>query len=202
MPSLTQISTELAAVNTILAGMGENQVSSLDASESTLADKARAALGEASLSIQNIGWYWNMEDNYPLQLSSEGFIILPDNTLKVNEARWGGGTADLVHRGNRLYNRTDHTYTFTSGPVAVDLVVFLEWDELPTIAKQAIYYLATRRFQMRELTSAAIDRAIADDFDAALASLRHAEDQQGPANIFADTTDSLGLTGTGIRRRS
>jgi hypothetical protein len=201
MATPPDLTTELAAVNTILAGAGETPIDSLEANQSSLAQKAVNALYEASRTLQVIGWYWNKEEDYPLAVDASGFINLPANTLKVHEARHSGGD-DLVQRGQRLYNRTDHTYTFSDVDSAeVDITIYLSWDELPEFAKHPIFYLAQRRFQLRELTSTAIDQACKDDFDAALSSLHHAEDEQGPANIFNDTLDGLGLNGGARRRR-
>lgn len=194
------LSTKLKAVNVLLAGIGEQPVTSLETVESSLAEQAEKALDEASRSLQVKEWYWNTENDYPLYPDNESEITLPVNTMRVSEVRHSGGD-DLVERGRRLYNRTQHTYEFEQGTaVQVDLVLFLGWDELPEFAKQAIIYVALRRFQMRELTSTAIDRAVEEDMIQAQATLQQAEDAQGPANILTDT-GGLGLYGKGARRR-
>lgn len=194
------LSTKLKAVNVLLAGIGEQPVSSLESVESSLAEQAESALDEASRSLQTKNWDWNTEREYPLSPNAEGKIDLPSNTVRVTETRHSGGD-DLIQRGQQLYNRTDHTFTFPQGEtVEVDLVVYLQWDELPEFAKQAIMYLASKRFQMRELTSSAIDNLTQDDYAAALVLLEQAEDASGPSNIVADTS-GLGLHGRGARRR-
>lgn len=193
------LSTELAAVNIMLAGQGENPVESLDATTSALTSKAQKALYEASRSIQLIGWYWNKETDWDLPKASDDRIPLPANTLKVNQVR-GAGSSKIVQRGNYLYDATNHTYFFTDvDTVTVDVTIYLTWEELPEAARHPILYLASRRFQMRELTSTAIDSALRDDFDAAKATLEHAEDENGPANILDDSIDQ-GLFGDARRR--
>lgn len=195
-PDLT---TELSAVNTILAGAGEQPVSSLDEVESSLAEVAHNALKESSRTLQTKGWYWNREDDYPLSLNSESELSLPANTLKVHEVR-GSTTKDCVQRGQRLYDRTNHTFTFeASDSIKVNVTLFLPWDLLPEFAKQPILYLAQRRFQMRELTSQAIDKAVKEDVEAATVLLEQAEDEQGPANILS-SNPTLVSPGN-IRRR-
>lgn len=185
MPISTDLTTELAAVNMILAGEGDEPVDALDDSSSVLAVKAQQALAEASRSLQTKGWYWNRETAWTLTKDENDEIVLPANTLSVSEVR--GQTPDCIQRGQKLYDRTNHTYKFPDqDSVEVDLTVLLSWEELPDFARQTIAYLAQRRFQMRELTSTAIDKAIADDFDAALAILEQKEDEQGPANSLSD----------------
>lgn len=194
------LTTKLKAVNNILYGMGESPLESLSAVESSLAQKAIDALDEASISVQTPGWYWNQEREYPLAADSHGIINLPANTLSVAEVM--AESKDCVQRGARLYNRTDHTYLFTVGSlVKVNITVWLDWDDLPEFAKQPVYLIAQRRFQMRELTSSAIDAAIKDDVDAAIAVCQQKEDEQGPANYFSDSPDGAAFQGVARRRR-
>ena len=201
MATPADLSTELKAVNVLLAGMGENEIESLDAAQSALASKAQKALYESSRSLQVKGWFWNSETDYPLNPSASGEIPLPLNTIRVSRV-WHSGNDLVVQRGQRLYNRTDRTFTFPQGEaVKVDILLYLEWDDLPEFAKQAAIYVAQRRLQMRELTSTAIDRQIEDDLQNAIATLEQAEDAQGPANSVLDSQDVQALR-QNIRRRS
>lgn len=200
MATPPDLTTSLKAVNILLAGIGEQPVTTLDEVESSTAEQAMAALDEASRSVQLKGWFWNREDDYPLSPNEAGEVELPINCLVIHEARNSSGSDDLVERARKLYNRTDHTYTFEQGTtVYVDMTVYLTWDELPETAKHTIFYLAQRRFQMRELTSSAIDQQVADDLSAAMTTLEQFEDSQGPHNILS-STGSLGLTGAARRR--
>lgn len=200
MATPADLSTKLKAVNILLAGMGENAIESLDAAQSGLAQKAIDALDETSRSLQVRGWFWNSEEDYPLNPDINSEVPLPVNTIRVARV-WHSGGDQLVQRGQRLYNRTDHTYTFPQGEtVKVDIVLFLDWDDLPEFAKHAIIYVAQKRLQMRELTSTAIDAAIESDLQNAIAQLEQAEDAQGPANSLTDSQDLTALHGN-IRRR-
>lgn len=194
-PDLT---TELSAVNTLLAGVGEQQVESLDAIESSLVQTALNALREASRTVQVKSWYWNYETDYPLTVNASNNIPLPVGTMKVHEVR-GSNNDDLIQRGQRLYNRTEHTYVFdASVTVKVDITFMLAWEDLPEFAKHPILYLAQKRFQMRELTSTAINAAIKEDVEYAITLVEQAEDQQGPANILQENP---GLVTPGYVRR-
>lgn len=183
MPTPLDLSTELRAVNIILAGDGEQPVDDIEVITSPLVLQAHNALHEASRSIQTSGWYWNREDDWELPKDEDDKIPVPYNVLSISEVRCSG-QEDLVQRGNFLYSRTNHRYTFDAEitSATVNAIVYLEWEELPEYAKQAIIYLAQRRFQMRELTSVQIDAAIKEDLDVALAELQHKEDEQGPQN--------------------
>jgi hypothetical protein len=200
MPLSSDLTTELSAVNTLLAAQGEQPVESLEAITSSLTETALNALREASRSLQTVGWYWNTEDNWEMARNADMEIPLPANTLKVTEVR-NSGEDDCIQRGQRLYSRTRHTYKFPDmDSVKVTLVVLLGWEELPEVPRQAIMYVAQRRFQMRELTSTAIDRAIADDTDAAIAQLHRFEDESGPANILDDNPMNAPIRGRARRR--
>ena len=189
-----ELTTELSAVNTLLAGIGEQPVESLDAIESSLVQVALNALNEASRSLQVRGWYWNRDEDWPLSVNSAGNIPLPNGTIKVHEVRGSGD--DLVQRGQRLWNKTTKSFTFDQGTtVKVDLTLMLPWDDLPEFAKHPILYVAQKRFQMRELTSNAIDRAIAEDLEWAKAQIETAEDEQGPENMFASNPSLRGTEG-------
>lgn len=193
-----ELTTELSAVNTLLAGIGEQAVESLDAIESSLTQTALNALREASRTVQAKSWYWNYETDYPLSVNSSNNIPLPVGTMKVHEVRGSGD--DLIQRGQRLYNRTKHTYLFDDGYTAkADITFMLAWEDLPEFARHPILYLAQKRFQMRELTSTAINAAIKEDVEYAITLIEQAEDQQGPANIL---TENPALVTPGrVRRR-
>lgn len=201
MSTPLDLSTKLKAVNVILAGQGETPIDSLDATQSSLAQKAIEVLEETSRSLQAKGWFWNTEDDFPLNPNADGEVYTPVNSMRVSRPNNGVGDI-LVVRGQRVYNRTQRTYTFPQGqPITVDMVLYLDWDDVPEFAKQAIIYVAQRRFQMRELTSTAIDRAIEDDLQNAIATLEQAEDAAGPANFLTDSLDGMAREGT-IRRRT
>jgi len=198
------LSTQLNAVNAMLASTGEAPLQSLAPGQSSLADKAVMALAEASRSIQVVGWSWNKETNWQLEADDQGNAVLPANAIRVTRVYSSNGDI-LVQRGGRLYNRTQQTYTFgtsTNPAPQVDMVVYLEWDDLPEGAKQPIFYLATRRFQLRELTSTAIDAGVKEDYDGAIAALWASEDEAETPNVITDSNDLQGLFGYARRRPS
>jgi len=139
------MTSELEAVNILLRGIGERPVVTLDGlSNVTKASLARETLHRVSRQLQITGWSFNSETGFPLTPDSSTMNIqLPVNTLKCDPV---DQTQDYANRGARLYDRTNHTYTFSS-TVLVNIVFFLTWDELPEHARNYITVKAARIFQ-------------------------------------------------------
>lgn len=200
LPLPSSFSTRLAAVNVLLAGIGEQPVENL-ASESSLAQIANNTLDEVHRATLTKGWWFNREEKFPLTPNELGEVLLPVDALEVKEAYWSGDRSkDLVERGRRIYNKTDHTYTFSAGTVEVDLLRFLAWEEIPEVARVAILYHALRLFQIRELTSTAIERVAEESVTAAYVTLQQKEDEQAENNNITGNRDQV-LNDYGPRRR-
>ncbi len=134
--------TELQAVNVMLALIGEQPVSSLetDYTESLL---ARTELHNTSRAVQKKGYQCNSEDNYPLTPTVDGYYMVPANCLRINPSEVG---LDVAWRGDKLYDRYEHTYVFTTTTMDVDLVFFLPFTDLPEAIRYYITIRAARRF--------------------------------------------------------
>lgn len=174
--------TELEAVNTLLDIIGESPVSTLE--DTGLADvaKARRTLKETSREVQSRGWHFNTEENYSLPRDDSNQIIVPLNTLRVDTTK-EFYQYDVVQRGKRLYDRKNHTYSFDK-TLKVNLIVFLDFEELPEAARNYITIRAARKFNDRELTDQATHVYSQDDEDIALATLKEAEGDTGDYNMF------------------
>jgi len=176
--SLYHVTTELEAVNVMLGTIGEMPVNSLDISTVSEVSIASDMIYEVSREFQSRGWSFNEEFDYPLSLS-EGEIPLPINCLKVVVT---GESDYIIRRGNRLYNRTNHTYTFTAG-VDCTIVFFLPFTDLPQSARNYITLRAARKFQMRILGSEAIEKFTEVDEGQAWLSVIAEEVDQGGFNM-------------------
>jgi len=197
------LSTELAAVNILLAGIGEQPVDSLDVVQSADAESARNTLLEHSRALQVRGWDWNREEDFPLPPNEAGEIVLPANCLYIDKAYWarsGNTTKKISERGRQLYNKTDRTLLFDE-PVYVDMIVLLEWEELPEYARQAIIYSALHKFQMRELTSTAISRVTEADVAQAMSILEQREDEAEPKNAVSGNKSVVSALHGRVQRR-
>jgi hypothetical protein len=72
---------------------------------------------------------------------------------------------DVSIRGNRLWDRENHTFTFTTSAIYVDIVRLIEWADLPEPVAQYIMMKATRKFVERSI-GAADSSARQDEVDA------------------------------------
>lgn len=189
---MSKLMTELGAVNTLLSAIGEAPVNTLE--EATMLDVARArqTLAEASREIQEEGWHWNTERGLALAPTvPDGHLVLPDNTLRVDTSGGSGGP-DLVQRGQRLYDPSTRSDAFAE-PVAVDLVVLLDWDQLPQAARRCIAALAARQFAQATLGPDAA-RPLQLDEARARAALMRAESATADRNILKNPSARRLLT--------
>ncbi|BCS53308.1 hypothetical protein [Geobacter sp. SVR] len=143
------LTTELEAVNYMLRAIGERPVSNLDSIPSiTKAIMARDTLRDTSREVQERGWSFNSEEQYPLSPDvSTNEISIPPNALRCDPT---DQSLDCVNRGPKLYNRTTHSYSFDA-VVSVNIVFYLTWDEIPESARKYIKIKAARVFQKQAI---------------------------------------------------
>jgi hypothetical protein len=75
-----------------------------------------------------------------------GEVYLPTNALKAQIV--SRQDRDFVERGRRIYDRLNHTYTIAED-VIIDLVSFLDWEDLPQVVRNYITVHTARAFQVR-----------------------------------------------------
>ncbi len=144
--------TTLQAVNVILEAMGSRTIASLD-SQGTDAEIAIARLGEANLEVQAEGWSFNTEEDYPIDPTVSGEIVLPKNAIRIRKVYFDGGwDKKLVVRGGKLYDRKNHTFN-VGITVKVDLTVALDFEDIPQAARTYITLRAARRAAAGKLVS-------------------------------------------------
>ena len=139
--------SELDAVNFLLSGIHEQPVSTIIESKVGAALLARNTLHRYNRMVQEKGLHCNTEKDITLYPNTDNNILVPNNTL-VFDATYP--TDDLVLRGSKVYNLTDHTFTFTSS-IQADLVFFLPYDELPAHVRTYVAVVAAQKFHMEVL---------------------------------------------------
>jgi len=176
--------TELEAINTMLTTIGESPVNTVE--DSGLLDVviARQILHTTSREVQARGWHFNTEKNFPLQPTVDGTIVLPATVLRVDTVG-EYSDIDVVVRGNRLYDRRNHTYTFKK-PLNVDMVVLLPFEQLPEAARIYITIRASRIFQERVVGSETLSAFSQQDEIRALAALRDMDTETADYNVLKD----------------
>jgi len=186
------LSTKLDAVNVMLSIIGEAAVNSLS-SGLLDAEMAETILDNITRSVQSTGWSFNEEIGYTLSPDSKGHLNLPANCVRVDlsqtESKYRNSTFDYVQRGSKLYDKINHTYVI-SDTVVVDMIVLLDFEELPEAARRFITIRASRSFQERVVGSDTLSSLTADDENTAWLDLLHAESDVNDHNIFDDSSVS------------
>jgi len=137
--------TELEAVNIMLAAIGEAPVATLD--EDTIEDAQIAAntLRQVSKELQSKGWHFNTDYDYPLNIDGiTGKISYPTTAAHVDSMPTED--VDVVKRGAFLYNRTDRTFVFTGTTLKCKVVWMFDFEDLPQALRVYITLKAARRF--------------------------------------------------------
>lgn len=143
--------TKLEAVNIMLSSIGESPVNSLN-SGLVDAEIAETILNGINREVQGKGWHFNTEIKMKLSPSIDNEIALPQNCLRVDRTITDKDE-DVIQRGGRLYNKTTHSFILKS-PIEVDMVVLLDFEDIPEAARRYITIRASRIFQ---------DRVVGDD---------------------------------------
>ncbi len=183
------LTTKLEAVNVMLSTIGEAAVNSLS-SGLLDAETAETILNNVTRSVQSTGWSFNEEIDYTLSPDSDGILNLPANCVRVDlaksESKYRNANFDYVQRGTKLYDKINHTYAINE-TVKVDMIIALDFDELPETARRFIAIRASRIFQERVVGSEALSRFSDDDENTAWLDLLHSESDVNDYNIFDDS---------------
>lgn len=178
--------TKLEAVNLMLDSIGEQPLSSLDGQQPIEASSAIRILDRVSREVQQRGRQFNTETNYTL-MPSGGFYTVPENTAQIRA--FNPGIPRVVLRGNKLYDRDNHTFTFTTTSMQVDIVFYLNFEDLPAYARDYIAIRAGRQFQDSVMGSQVYHAYTEQNEVEARAAFNAAEQLTGRPTIF-DTIQS------------
>jgi len=180
--------TELEAVNTMLSAVGEPPINSLDAQKNADAAIARNILKEVNREIQTHGWHFNTQRDVSFSPDSNTKeILVGDNVVRIDIDITSVGTSyderDITQRGNKLFDRKDNTYEFTSDVKATVTYLF-DWDELPEPFKNYVTVRSARIFQDRMVGSQAHHGFSQQDEYRALALLKEFQSDTADHSIF------------------
>lgn len=169
--------TRLEAINEMLLAIGEAPVNQLgeEFEDSRIAEKFLDAMNRR---VQSRGWPFNSEYGYTLHSNNDGFIEVPGNCLKIDT-----GCSQYVQRGSRIYDRYNHTYSL-EGSLSVDMVVAIDFEELPQPARDFITIAAGRQFQQKVVGSQGLDGFAREDERLAWIELRRLSIQSNNRNLF------------------
>ena len=180
--------TELDAVNHILENMGEAPVLGLTGDLPLDALKARNKLRMVKEQVLARGWFWNIE-THELTPEPDGRIPAPEGALSVKPVYRMGFSLSI--RKGFLYRTQPMNNGFLfEGGVAVELVLNLDYEDLPPLAKHYVSRKAAREYQVQELGNEMLanqdtseerrawEELVAEDLRARPATIRNNPDLQ------------------------
>lgn len=179
--------TELDSINIMLSTIGESPVSSLSADESTVdVSLARQILREVTIQVQETGWHFNTEVNWLMAPTAiTGEILIPANCVQIDTSG-PDASLDVAMRGSRLYDRVAHSYSFTK-PIAVDMILLLDFTDIPQAARHYITIRAARVLQQRMVGSDQLGAFTEKDELRARAALKKLDANTADYNILKDS---------------
>jgi len=185
---MTTPTTSLAAVNSMLSTIGEAPVNSLQ-SGLVDAETAETILNEVSRSVQAHGWNFNSEPDYTVAADTSGHVILPIEFIRADlansETKYRSSKEEYVQRGNKMYDKVKHSFNIGKS-LKLDVVVLLQFEQCPEVARRYITVKAARIFQERVVGSDTLSAMNRNDEQESLFALREMEGDNGDYNIFDD----------------
>jgi hypothetical protein len=179
---MATLTTQLEAVNSMLAHIGESPVSTISDAVAlpVSASTALATLNEVSKEVQGEEWHFNSIPKLTLSPNNEGRIGVPANAILLDAI---DPSIDVTMRGSSLFDRENNTNIF-SKDIDVKVTVLLDWDELYEQARRYITLRASRIFQARLVGSKELESLIARDEYQARARLEDADSSHSARTMF------------------
>uniref|UniRef100_A0AAU6W337 Tail fiber protein n=1 Tax=Pseudomonas phage Ghuch01 TaxID=3138535 RepID=A0AAU6W337_9CAUD len=181
---------ELAAINDMLAAIGESPVSSLEGDSNADVANCRRILNQVNREIQSRGWTFNIEEGATLVPDAfSGFIEYMSDYLRMT------GSTSYVNRGGYVYDRDLKTDIFTD-PLTVDLIRLKTFSEMPECFRSYIVAKASRRFNIRFFGAGEIEGSLQEQEKEAWQAIQEYELDFGKFNML----DGDAFTGGQISR--
>lgn len=193
------VTTELEAVNTMLRAVGDAPISDIEEPGLLNAVNAKETLRRVSRSVQLEKWNFNTEYDYPLSVNGDGKIPLGSDMLSVDT--YGvDNNRDVTRRGGFLYDKDNHTFTFTAA-VKAKVTFFLSFEDIPESARNYITILAAMEHQSNDIGQDATFKFGFDRSDELRARVILEEDDgdEGDHNVLTDNLDTFMILDRNVR---
>ena len=142
--------TELEAVNMMLAAISEAPVSTLADDTIDDANIATQTLREMSKEIQSEGWHFNTDYDWPIAVDSD--LKLPYPAGVGHADPMASENKDLVKVGLYFWDRENLTFFFAAGASYKFKIVWLrDYEDLPQLWRTYITMEAANRFVAQQL---------------------------------------------------
>lgn len=171
----------LDAINDMLAAVGEAPVNTLEDSQNVDVENAIRVLEKINRQVQSKGWSFNHVDEAKL-----------NRDVTTNKIKWqddilyivGTAGTKYVQRGEYVYDFDNHTDTFTSD-IEVELIRLIDFDYMPSVARDYIVAKAARIFQSQTLDDDSIGQNLLAQEQEAWAALQEYEMELGDYSMFS-----------------
>uniref|UniRef100_A0AAU8BTV3 Non-contractile tail tubular protein n=1 Tax=Pseudomonas phage PMBT23 TaxID=3137284 RepID=A0AAU8BTV3_9VIRU len=183
---------ELAAINDMLAAIGESPVSSLEGDANADVANCRRILNQVNREIQSRGWTFNIEEG--ATLTPDAFSKLIEYLSDYLRITTSGGT-NYINRGGYVYDRSTGSDTF-DGPITVDLIRLKSFGEMPECFRSYIVAKASRRFNIRFFGAGEVEGSLQEQEKEAWQAIQEYELDFGGFNML----DGDSFTGGQISR--
>lgn len=191
MTTPTAAMTKIDAVNLMLASIGQSPINTLAGTIPKEVTKSVLALDNALREVCTQGWAFN--SRYAVELSpSSDKIDIPSNYAHVDPTygenyvmQWDtAATAGL-----RLFNLNTNLFSgFGTAAVKCDVIIFVEYEQLPQHVRQYVVTKAARKFQSGVMASTILYEFTREMETEAYATFRRMEKRQKDFNINKNRT--------------
>ena len=176
-------STELEAINIMLASIGEAPINTLTGTLPVDAKLAQNTLSEINKEVQSEGWSFNTEIDKVLTRDGSNNINLSNDIISADPNIHHHPDVDAIQRGLKLYDRQNHTFEFEADLKST--VVFLrDFDEIPEPARRYITIKAARTFVDRLVGDQGLRAFNKEDETRARAILMETDLENGDHNLL------------------
>lgn len=183
-PTTFQYDTDLSAINSVLAAIGQAPITTLNYNNPEVHLIANL-LQESNRDVQSEGWVYNTEREYPLTTNDKQEIAIPDNVLRMDISENDvHRTSNVVRRDGRLYNKMTHSFKFEPGTYHFDIVWLFPLEDLPTIFQRYITYRASTRAATQIVTNPELTQLLAQQEALSRAAVMEYECNQGDYTMF------------------
>lgn len=170
----------LDAVNDMLAAIGEAPVNSLEDSQNVDVENAIRVLEKVNRQVQSKGWSFNHVDEAKL-----------NRDLTTKKIKWqddilyivGTDGTKYVQRGEYVYDFDNQTDIFDSD-IEVELIRLVDFDYMPSVARDYIVAKASRIYQQQTLDDDSIGQNLTAQENEAWAALQEYEMELGDYSMF------------------
>ena len=192
MSMQTNTETELSSVNSILGAIGQAPVTALDFTNPEIS-YVYQLLQESNLDVQNEGWVYNTEQDYPIALQPDNTISIPANVLRMDQfENLDIKRTDVVIRTRngekKLYDKINHTYEFkpfgNTNTFRAEIIWLFPFEDVPSVFQRYITIRASVRAATQMVTNPELAKMLAGQEAYARAACMEYECNQADATMF------------------